>query len=452
MATITEEHIELRRFDPKVPERAPEPLLEQLPDDSPPDAAYSTTAIPDGGYGWTIVFCCSLITFCHNGIINCWGVLQAALLNSELQHVPPSTLSFVGSLGLAGAAAYGLIATRALAYCGSRIAALIGILIIGLSLIGSGFCTTNVPGLFGTAGVLAGVGMALVYTVSNALPVQYFSGHLGLANGLVKLGGGIGGCVMAMALESLNRHVGIQWTFIIQGLITLGIGLPAASLLKDRVPYRRNVPFMELEMLRSIPFLAIFLVGVTGTFALYVPPYFLPLFAQSVGLSSSTGAGLVAGFNACNAIGRFIAGPLCDKIGPINMLLITMAVNAATMLAIWPVSDTLGPLVLFATLNGVANGSYFTTFPTVIAGMVGPGRAAVAMSMAITGWTGGYLMGAPIAGYLLQAAGGSRDAGREQGISVYRPAIFYAGGISTLASLFVLLARFKLTKQFRKRV
>jgi MCP family monocarboxylic acid transporter-like MFS transporter 3 len=88
------------------------------------------------------------------------------------------------------------------------------------------------------------------------------------------------------------------------------------------------------------------------------------------------------------------------------MFVITMVLNAVSMLAIWPASSTLGPLLTFAMINGVANGSYFTTQPTVVAGIFGPGRATVAMSMSVTGWTGGYLLGAPIAGYLLQAAGG----------------------------------------------
>ena len=112
----------------------------------------------------------------------------------------------------------------------------------------------------------------------------------------------------------------------------------------------------------------------------------------------------------------------------------------------------MAPLVVFAMLNGVANGSFFTTGPTVVANIFGPGRAAVAMSMSVTGWSGGYLMGAPIAGYLLQAAGGKQDKTVRQDISVYRPAIFYAGGIATASAAFVLIARLKLDKKIAKRV
>lgn len=451
--TLTEERIELTELstaDRASPIARPSGSL-RSPDEVPEDAAYSTTAIPDGGYGWIVVISCSITAFWSNGVINCWGVLQAALLDSSLRSVPTSTVSFIGSLGLALSAGLGIFVVQFMRWSGSRHTSMAGVCLMSASLISSSFYTSQVGSLFGTMGILAGLGMSMVYTVSNGLPVQYFSGHLGLANGIVKLGGGIGGCVLAVAIEAMYRRVGIAWTFRIQGLLTLATGLPAAWMQKDRVRLR-SVPLVDISMFRSLPFVTIFLSGAVGSFALFVPPYFLPLFAQSINLSPSTGAGLVAAFNACNAVGRFAAGPLCDKIGPVNMFLLSMSLNALTMLAIWPVSNTLGPLAIFAALNGAANGAFFTSLPTVVASMFGPGRAAVAMSMAVAGWSGGYLMGSPIAGYLLQAAGGSTQGGQRMGIEVYRPAIFYAGGVATAASLFVLLARFTMAKTLVKRV
>ena len=457
--TITEDRIELTSYaatlqspsSKSLPGPSSSAPLSHIHDGTPENAAYSVTAVPDGGYGWIVVAGSSTTSFCNNAIINCWGVLQAALLDSTLKDVPPSTLSYVGSLGLAGGALYGLGAVRLMRLIGGRTTILLGVFLMGLGLIGASFCTSNLPGLFGTYSVIGGIGMSLNWTVCNTVPVQYFSARLGLANGLIKLGGGVGGCVMAVALNALYEKVGIEWTFRIQGLLTWAIGLPAAWMVKDRVPLR-NIPFVDLSMFRSLTFIATFVASAIGVFALFVPPYYLPLFAQSIGLSSSTGAALVAAFNACNAIGRFIAGPLCDKFGPLNTFVIVMVINAVSMLAIWPVSNTLGPLVLFAILNGVANGAYFTTQPTVVAGIFGPGRAAVAMSMSVTGWSVGYLMGAPIAGYLLEAAGGRRDVASGQNIDVYRPAIFYAGGTATVSALCVLIARLTVTGKLRKRV
>jgi len=417
---------------------------------SPTEAQFSTSAIPNGGYGWTVVFSAAMITFWSNGLINCWGILQTAMLNSTLSHVPTATVSFVGALNLALGPACGLLAIRFSRRFGSRVTSLFGVTLMGLGLIFAGWSTENVGGLFATVGVVSGVGISFAYNINNSLPVQYFSGRLGLANGLVKLGGGIGGMVMAIALDALVRHVGIAWTFRIQGFMTIATGLPAAWFMKDRVSLR-SAPFFDFSMFRSLPFTAVFVAGAIGTFALFVPPFYLPLFAQSLGQSSSTGAALVAAFNACNAIGRFAGGPLCDKIGPANTLLITMILNAVSMLAIWPVSSTLAPLLVFAVVNGVANGSFFTVFPTVVASIFGPGRAAVAMSMSISGWTVGYLLGAPIAGLLLQAAGGEKAANKS-GVEVYRPAIFYAGGVALISSIFALLARYYTARNVRARV
>jgi MCP family monocarboxylic acid transporter-like MFS transporter 3 len=335
--TITAERVELSDLrDSQAPIVTYTPAtsrntsLYRNPDEVPDDAPYSTTAIPDGGYGWVIVAAGFTTTFCHNGIINCWGVLQAALLDSTLKNEKASTLTFVGSLGLAGGAMYGLLVVRLMRWFGTRATALLGVFLMGMSMIASSFCTSNIAGLFGTFGVIGGVGMAMNYAVGNALPVQYFSSHLGLANGIIKLGGGVGGCVMAIVLEAMYRRAGIEWTFRFQGLLTLALGMPAAWLLKDRVPLK-TAPFFDASMFRSIPFVTTFVASAIGVFALYIPPYYLPLFAQSIGLSSTTGAGLVAAFNACNAIGRFCAGPLCDKVGPLNMFVMVMAVNAVSM-------------------------------------------------------------------------------------------------------------------------
>jgi MCP family monocarboxylic acid transporter-like MFS transporter 3 len=304
--TITQEHIELSTFPaaPHTPLTKPPPSIirpvtsTQVPDEVPEDAPYSVSAIPDGGYGWVIVASAFVMTFCHNGFVNCWGVLQAALLDTTMSHVPASTLAYVGSMSLAGSTLFGLGAVRMMRWKGSRTTTMFGVALMGMSLIGASFCTSSFAGLFVTAGFLGSIGMAMLYTVTNVLPVQYFSARLGLANGLIKLGGGVGGCVMAIALNAMYQRVGIAWTFRFQGLLTLAIGLPAAWMLQDRVPLK-NVPFVDWSMFRSTQYIGVFVAGFIAAFPNYVPPYYLPLFAQSIGLSSSTGAGLVAAFNAC---------------------------------------------------------------------------------------------------------------------------------------------------------
>jgi MFS transporter, MCT family, solute carrier family 16 (monocarboxylic acid transporters), member 3 len=417
----------------------------QRNDESPPQDAGSQ--IPNGGRSsWTVLGSCALFTFWLNGIGNSWGVMQAALLKQGLTST--STLSFVGSLSITSCVVLSLLSVRFMRLVGARWAGLIGISLLGLGELTSGFTTSNVAGLFGTTGILFGTGSSLCFMVASVVPSQFFSSKLGLANGLVKSAGGIGGTVLSIALNKLILKVGTAWTFRIIGICCLATGIPVAFFIQELNPRRGRTPFFDFSLFKNWTFSFIFLAGAIGVFALFVPTFFLPLFAQSLGLSSTIGAYLAAGFNLCAAVGRLGSGVLCDRIGAVNTFFLAMLLNAISMLAIWPVSDMLPTLSLFAVINGMANGAFFTTLPTVITQIYGPSRAGVAMGMTITGWSAGYFMGAPIAGYLLQAAGGVKEGS----ISPYRPAIFYAGGIALVSAAFVLLARLRLESKLLKKV
>jgi MFS family permease len=129
-----------------------------------------------------------------------------------------------------------------------------------------------------------------------------------------------------------------------------------------------------------------------GLTNLKVPPFFLPLYASSLHLASSAGAGLVAGFNFSSAVGRLFSGLLCDLIGPLNSLFLALITSAVSMLVLWPVSTSLGPLIAFVVINGAANGGFFATIPTVASSVFGSARVSVAMGMIVSGWAGGYLL------------------------------------------------------------
>lgn len=65
----------------------------------------------------------------------------------------------------------------------------------------------------------------------------------------------------------------------------------------------------------------------------------------------SAGAGLVAGFNFSSAVGRLSCGFMCDKLGAVNTLLFSLVISAGSMLVLWPLSDSIAPLVAFAVIN-----------------------------------------------------------------------------------------------------
>lgn len=221
----------------------------------------------------------------------------------------------------------------------------------------------------------------------STIPSQYFNKKRGLANGIVYAGGGLGGTIISFGMDGVIQKLGPAWTFRILGLTTLATGLPAAWLIKERTPIT-TATFIEWRLFKNIHFSTLFLAGAIGTFPLFVPPFFLPLYSNSLGLSPSAGAGLVAGFNFSSAVGRLACGLLSDGIGPVNTLFLALMLSALSMLVLWPVSSSLGPLIVFVVVNGAANGGFFSTMPTVVGAVFGSRRVVSFFSTICRPWGG----------------------------------------------------------------
>jgi len=400
--------------------------------------------VPDGGYGWVIVSACAVLTFWFVGTTYCWGVIQTPLVQEGL--ASPSTLSFVGSLAVGLNAVFAITSSRLMQGIGAKWTAVLGIMLLSAGELFAGFATKSVGGLFATAGFTLGVGVSLCFVTVSTVTAQYFFRKRGLANGIVFAGGGLGGAIISFAMDGLINRLGVAWTFRVIGLLQLATGLPAALLIKERAEARKH-SFIDWQLFRDSSFVLIFLAGAIATFPLFVPPFFLPLYSRSIGLTSSAGAGLVAGFNFSSALGRVGFGLLADGIGPLNSLFIGLILSATSMLAVWPISGSLAPLTVFVIINGAANGSFFATMPTVVGHLFGSVRVAVAMATIVTSWSGGYLLGAPIAGYILEAYGGP-----DASFAAYRPAIYYSGGMAFGAAALVAAVRLRKEMKLFKKV
>ncbi|KAH8904855.1 MFS general substrate transporter [Coniochaeta sp. PMI_546] len=352
-------------------------------------AAHETTTVPDGGYGWIAVFGCAIITWWFVGTTYSWGVIQAALVEEGVSEA--STLSFVGSLTVACIAFLAVANARIVSNMGAQKLGFLGVTLLGIGEILAGFAVNNVGALFATVGVVMGVGTSMCFMTVSVIPAQYFLRKRGLANGVVFAAGGLGGAAISLVMQRLLDRVGPAWALRIIGLLTLATGLPAAWLIRKRMPAKRTT-FVEWRLFTSLRFDLLFLSGVIATFPLFVPPFFLPLYCQSIALKPSVGAAMVAVFNFSGAMGRVGFGLLCDFIGPLNILFATLL------------------------LTGIS-------------------------------WAGGYLMGGPIAGYML-----GRYGAVEGGVAAFKPAMYYAGSMSLGAAVLVALMRFRIDSTILRKL
>ncbi|KAH9057626.1 major facilitator superfamily domain-containing protein [Lactarius vividus] len=397
----------------------------------------TTDDFPEGGYGWVVVLACSLISFFFGGLTYSWGIVQARLIQSRLAN--DSQLSFIGSTAITLISVAALINVRLIRWLGTRNACVLGCFFLGLGPLLNGFVSKSYGGLFVTNGLILGFGTSLTFMACSSLPSQYFKRRRGVANGLVFAGNGLGGGVISISLNSLIDRVGIAWAFRILGLSTWVVAIPAAFLLKERT--RRSAVTVEWGLFRDPKFVLLFLGSGIATFPLLVPPFFIPLYANSVGASASLASGLLATFNLASAVGRVGFGVLGDSVGPITALVLALTVNALSMLTIWPASSSIAPLVAFIVINGFGSGGFFSLIPSVVGSVYGNTQTANALAMTVSGWAFSYFLGSPVAGWLLQAYGGS-SAGR----AAFRPAIYYAGSLAMasvglIVGMRMLLAR-----------
>jgi hypothetical protein len=120
------------------------------------ESLLADSQVPDGGYGWVVIFACSILTFWFVGTSYSWGIIQAALLKENLGS--PGSLSFVGSLTVACISFFALINARLIRAIGGRSTALLGVMALGGGEVLSSFATKNIGALFFTAGLLMGIG------------------------------------------------------------------------------------------------------------------------------------------------------------------------------------------------------------------------------------------------------------------------------------------------------
>ncbi|KAM0752063.1 monocarboxylate permease Mch4 [Meredithblackwellia eburnea MCA 4105] len=417
-------------------------------DDREPKEAFDS--YPDGGgTAWTQVFAVWILFFTSIGALYSWGVFQEALVREGV--ASSSTLAFIGSAQTVVEAVAAIPASRLVGRFGSRNIALVGTFMCGLGPVIAGSCSHNVPALIISEGLVFGLGQCLIFFSGATLPSSWFLRKRGLATGIVYAGGGFGGAVFSIIASALIQRVGVPWTFRTMGLLFTALNVPAALLLKTRLPRQPLLPggkIVEWAMFKDARFVLVVLSTALALFPLFCTAYFLPLYATSIGLSPTTGALLLAGFNLSSAVGRVGFGLGADRLfGPVNSLIICLLLISSTTLVIWPLSATIAPLAIYSVVNGISSGGFFSLTTGCVATLFGSKKLPVAFPLIVSFWSPGYFLGAPIAGYILGASGGANAGSR-----AFLPAMMYSGGLSMTAAVLLIVARWLECKIVWRRV
>lgn len=180
-------------------------------------------------------------------------------------------------------------------YVGHRQSAVMGIIIMTLSLLAAAFAT-QVWQLYLTQGILYGVGASLTYFAGLSLPAQWFTRNRGLVIGIAISGGGVGGLWMSPVVSGLLNSKGLRWTMIALAIAHLVLLVPIAMLMKSRLEtgrqrakrirkfgYRKGESleqekkrkFVDFTIMRNTRFCLLFVAGIFVVSGYFTPFYFI---------------------------------------------------------------------------------------------------------------------------------------------------------------------------------
>ncbi len=282
---------------------------------------------------------------------------------------------------------------------GIAVATAVAGVVLGNQYVGKLGDTDRLLMLWGTVGLLAGMGIGFAYVCPIAALVKWFPNAKGLVAGVAVAGFGFGAFIfankdLAFSAENFIQEYGITRLFLIHGVVSLvGIGLgalllrnppelptPAAAARKDTSQSNWQ------DTLRRPAFYMLWIMFFSGAMAGLMVIGILKGFAGSQLVEAAGGASAVTqtqhaellarGVSAVwwlaifNAVGRVVWGLASDKIGRTTAF-VAMFVFQAVVLFLLGGLQTEMSLAIGASLIGFNYGGIFALFPSATADLFG---------------------------------------------------------------------------------
>jgi len=282
---------------------------------------------------------------------------------------------------------------------------------LGGLLYGAGICLAaiapNLPLLYVTQGLIAGIGLGLGYIVPVAMLIGWFPDRRGLITGLAVAGFGAGAALVGpLATAMLEQH-GLRATLLILGAGYLAISVGAAQLFRaapegyappgwtppERAGRAAARDFTLGEALKSRRWYLLWLVlalNVTAGAALISVAS--PLTRQFTGVPVETAALTVMTIGLCNGAGRVLWGWISDRIGRPLTFISLFLVQALAFYLLVRIGN-FAQLLALAGIIGLCFGGGFAVMPAFAADFFGAKNAGAIYGAMLTAWSAGCAAG-----------------------------------------------------------
>lgn len=266
--------------------------------------------------------------------------------------------------------------------------------------------------LYACYGVLVGFAGGVGYVCPLAVGMKWFPEKRGLVTGIMVMGYGAGGALIAPLAGLLLHRYGWRDTFSLLGLGFLVITTAGSFFLRNppegwkpdgwSPPSAEEASFRTLreyppgKMLRTRTFYRMWLAYTLGTAAGLMVIGHLAAFAEGAGFSAREAALSVGILSVGNGLGRIGSGWISDHIGRTRTLALAMGVTALLLLLETRVRTV--PLLFGSVfLVGYCYGSQLAVFPSATADFFGIRNLGNNYGLLLTAWGTAGIIG-PMAG------------------------------------------------------
>ena len=355
------------------------------------------------------------------GAVYAWSVFRIPLTRAFGWSISQVTLTFTIAIFVLGLAAFGggLWMRRV----GPRTVALTAGVLYGLGVFLASFTDGRLWWLYGSYGVIAGVGLGLGYIVPVATLVKWFPDKRGLITGLAVAGFGAGALITAPIATRLIASVGVLRTFAILGIAYFVAVTGGALFMENPPPSGPDLDFRTpttggenrdltprsytlADALRSWQWYGLWTLLLLNTTAgIAVISQAAPMFQEITSISAARAASIVGVISIANGAGRLLWAWLSDLVGRRTVFLAMFLLQAVIF---WLLPSAHG-LTVFSALTVVVllcYGGGFGTMPAFAADYFGAEHVGSIYGLMLTAWGVAGVLGPTLIAAMRERSGG----------------------------------------------
>ncbi len=352
------------------------------------------------------------------GSVYAWSVFRKPLNARFHWSIEQITLTFTLCILVVGFAAFlgGLWLKRS----GPRAVAVTGTLLYGLGGALASGAGHGLWWLYGSYGLVGGIGLGFAYIVPVAVLVKWFPDRRGFITGLAVAGFGAGALVTAPVATRLIAAVGVTSTFLYLGiayavlgvLASLAMVLPAADWVPEGwapsaevKKQRSGVDYTLGGALRTWQWWALWAILFINTCAgISLISQEAPVFQELAGVTAAVAAGMVGIVSIGNAVGRVLWASISDGVGR-RIAFLLMFLCQAALFWFLPDLHAVGAVTTVAFLLLVCYGGGFGTMPAFAADYFGPSNVGSIYGLMLTAWGAASAFGPLLVAHARQSSG-----------------------------------------------